>query len=330
MNDEARIEKITDSLNRDVLTSLPVVTSRGGAIADNYNQLLDIAKTMSTARFGVPAHLRGNPGDCLAIRELSLNTGLSAYGLAQHCYIVNDMLCYDAQVIHAIIEKHAPITKRLRFTFQGEGDTRTCTVSGTFKDEAEPCEYTTPELRKITPQNSPLWKSDPDQQLTYFGSRRWGRRFCPDILLGVFSRDEIEDNPHVGADNAKVVSPNLMERLPGKIEGAGFAHDVVQNGLDEKDKKAAKKSEAKDEADPVTEAAKTVEAAMDESETLPLPKNLNEYTQWVNDWLSKYSDPDQIGDRWRSERKLRNACGLVSDESAKIKAKVDAKLAKLK
>lgn len=333
IREAARLEKvgkITDSLNRDVLSTIETSPQRGGPLTVNYNQLLDMAKTMSTAKYGIPPHLQGNPGDCLAIRELALNTGLSAYGLAQHCYIVKGMLSYDAQVIHAIIEKHAPIEQRLRYTYDGSiGDgTRTCTVTGTFRGELDPVSYTTPQIGKITPKNSPLWTSDPDQQLGYFAVRRWGRKYCPDVLLGVFDRDEIDDN-FVGADRAKDVTPNLMERLPGKIEGAGFATDVVDTSLAAKttQKKAAVKKTVETAEKPKPQVSQREVQQTEETTTIPLPKNLKQYTAWVKQWIERSADADYINDRWKSERRMRNECGLVSEETAEIKQKhVDPKI----
>ena len=242
---EDRIAKITDSINRETLALTPVSPKDGGVQALNYNQMLDLAKTMSTATAAIPPHLRGKPGDCLAIWDLAMNTGLAPYQLAQHCYLVNGMLAYDSAVIGAIVAKHAPIQHRLRCRFDGEGDKRTCTVWSTFIGEAEVAEYTTPESGTIPPKNSPLWKTDPDQQLFYFARRRWAKRYCPDILMGVFSQDELEDSPVI--KDVTPATPALLDRLPGKIEGEGFTLDAMSIAAEEEAAlaRAAEMAEAK-------------------------------------------------------------------------------------
>lgn len=224
-----KLSRITDSLDRDKLDSLPVVQDRGGLQFINYDQLLEAAKTMATAK-SIPAHLRGSPGDCLMIREMAIEHGLSPYGLAIHSYLVNGILAHDAQAVNAMILKRAPTVERPRYTFEGEGDDLRCIVTATFRGEATPCQYISPPIGKITPKNSPLWKTDVEQQLCYFSIRRWARRFCPDIILGINSKDELEDS-HIGADRAKDVSPKLIDRLPGRMEGAGFsdaAEEIVR------------------------------------------------------------------------------------------------------
>ena len=77
MNDEAKITKITDSINREVLGGLPVDLAQGGAQPFRYDQMLDLAKTMATAKHSIRDHLRGNPGDCLAIWDMAMNSGLA-------------------------------------------------------------------------------------------------------------------------------------------------------------------------------------------------------------------------------------------------------------
>lgn len=227
MNEQdQKINKITDSLNREKLESLPVAMDRRGLQYSSYDQLMEASKTMATAK-SIPPHLRGSPGDCLMIREMAMEHGLSPYGLAIHSYLINGILSHDAQAVNAMILKSAPTIERPRYTFEGEGDELRCSVVATFIGEATPCEYRSPPIGQISPKNSPLWKTDPEQQLCYFSIRRWARRYCPDIILGINSKDELEDNPHIGADRAKDVSPKLIERLPGRMEGAGFSDQDI-------------------------------------------------------------------------------------------------------
>lgn len=209
-----------------------MVIGTGGVLLKDWAQLVDFAKYMSTSAHAVAKPLRCNVGICIAIIDIATRWNFSAWQLARHCYVVNDVLAFDSQTIHAVIEKFAPLKYRLRPKFEGEGNTRTCTIVGHFKGEVDALEYITPPLGKITPKNSPLWVSDPDQQLFYFATRRWARRYCPDVLLGAYSVDDMEDSPplapHLGFDNAKDVSPKLADRLRGQ-DGEGFSAVTIQS-----------------------------------------------------------------------------------------------------
>lgn len=218
-----------------------------GVTLANWAQSVDFAKYMARSTQAVSKHLRENVGMCLAVLDLATRWDFSPFMLAQRCHVINDVLCFESQVVHAVIEKFAPLKYRLRPTYDGEIEdgTRTCTITGHFKGEVDPLIYTTPPLHKITPKNSPLWKTDPDQQLFYLAIPRWGRRYCPDVLMGVHTRQEMDDS-HIGFENAKDVTPKpaLAERLSaafggdGAVDVAGFAAEKTLVGIDEALKEA--------------------------------------------------------------------------------------------
>ncbi|ROU10482.1 enterohemolysin [Kluyvera ascorbata] len=47
-------------------------------------------------------------------------------------------------------------------------------------------------LADITTRNSPLWKTAPKQQIAYLAVKYWARLYCPEVILGVYSPDEVE------------------------------------------------------------------------------------------------------------------------------------------
>ena len=62
--------------------------------------------------------------------------------------------------------------------------------SATLVGDSEPVEV--PEAWRHKAKNSPLWKGDPDQQLTYYTEVGIGRGYKPEMLLGVYDVDEVE------------------------------------------------------------------------------------------------------------------------------------------
>ncbi|WPB58606.1 recombinase RecT [Xylophilus sp. GOD-11R] len=46
-------------------------------------------------------------------------------------------------------------------------------------------------LAQARVRNSTLWADDPKQQLAYLAQKRWSRLYAPDVILGVYSPDEI-------------------------------------------------------------------------------------------------------------------------------------------
>ncbi|NKB78535.1 recombinase RecT [Ochrobactrum daejeonense] len=126
-----------------------------------------------------------------------------AFAVASKSYSVNGTIAYEAQLIAAVVNTRSGIKGRLKYAYNGTGNDMTCTVSGVL--DGETYEYTSPSIGSITTKNSPLWKSDPQQQLGYFAARSWARRYVPEVLLGVYDREEAQE--FQGADNAKNITP---------------------------------------------------------------------------------------------------------------------------
>lgn len=155
---------------------------------DSFGQIVEFAKDMSRAGTAIPKHLRENPGACMAVAMQAFEWGMSPFAVANKSYSVNDRIAYEAQLIAAVVNTRSGITGRLKYSFKGEGGERRCVVTGTI--DGDTLEYTSPKFASITPKNSPLWKSDPDQQHCYYSARAWARRHVPEVILGVYDREE--------------------------------------------------------------------------------------------------------------------------------------------
>ena len=188
-----RAELIESKIDKAAAGKLAISSADGGTAFREMSEVLEFSKLMSLSLQAVPQHCRNQPGVCLGICIQAIEWRMSPFAVANKSYVVNDRLSYESQLIHAVIEQRAPISSRLRHRFIGEGKKRQCVVWATAKGETERLEYTSPEIGNISPQNSPLWKTKPDLQLFYNASRDWARMYFPDVILGVYSNDELED-----------------------------------------------------------------------------------------------------------------------------------------
>lgn len=179
--------------------------------------ILEFAKVMAGGGVALPAHCRGNPGICAAIILQAQRLEMEPYTVARQSYVVNDQLAYMSQLITSIINTRAPIKGRLRTRFTGEGNSRRCVASAIFVGDETPTEVTSPPFASIQPKNSPLWKTDPDQQLAYYTKRLWARRECPEVLLGVYDGDEFDER---GPERARDVTPARPTRAEFADAGA--------------------------------------------------------------------------------------------------------------
>lgn len=174
---------------------------QGGALMQptNGKELMDMANMMSASGQMVRDFYRGNPGDCAALIMICQPYGFNPFMVSWKTYKASKSadapVSFEGQLVNAMVNQSAPVRGRLKYTYEGEGPERTCTVTGIDRETGDTIEYTSPPIKSIPIKNSPLWKADPDQQLGYYSARSWARRHFPELLLGVYTREEIESAP---------------------------------------------------------------------------------------------------------------------------------------
>ena len=215
MNDQPTTieDRISAKTNLVVAGETAVSSTVGGLAFKSMGEVLEFSKLMSLSKQAVPKHLRAEPGACMAITLQALNWRMDPFAVANKSYMVNDRIAYEAQLIHAVIEQRAPIKGRIKGRLQGKDATRQWILS-TITSDGDTLEYEGPEIGKITTKNSPLWKADPDQQLWYYSVRAMCRRHFPDVILGVYEKEEIEH-----AEGLRDVTP----REPGPMAQKAMA-----------------------------------------------------------------------------------------------------------
>ncbi|HEV7253828.1 MAG TPA: recombinase RecT [Mesorhizobium sp.] len=216
------------------MTSIGLAHSAGGTslAPQNLAEVVKFAEVMSRAGIALPKHLRGNPGACMAVSLQAMQWEMNPFAVAAKSYSVNDLIAYEAQLIAAVVNTRSGIKGRLRYEFSGEGNELWCKVTGNL--DGQDYAYESPMVGAIHPKNSPLWKSDPRQQLGYYSARAWARRYTPEVILGVYDRDEAAE---FGPDRARDVTPTVLTRLqsrqdaPGAQEGFSAAHVTRETEL---------------------------------------------------------------------------------------------------
>ncbi len=158
-------------------------------------RVMSLAKTMASSKVTVPKHLQGNEGDCAAIIIQSAQWGLNPYAVAQKTHLVNGVLGYEAQLVNAVVQATRSIDGTFHYEYQGDGNTLQCRVGAVLHGNTEVTWGEWLKKSDVTTQNSPLWKTNPKQQLGYLQVKNWARLYCPGAILGVYTPDEIEQLP---------------------------------------------------------------------------------------------------------------------------------------
>ncbi|HCM3841894.1 TPA: RecT family recombinase [Klebsiella pneumoniae] len=199
--------------NDIAITSQPGATVGTAAAIfspEGMDRLVRFATLMADSKATVPAHLAGKPADCLAVTMQAAQWGMNPFAVAQKTHVVNGTLGYEAQLVNAVVSSSNLLATRLNYKWDGDwskvsgktdkSPSLTVTVWATLKGESEPRTLTI-SMAQAGVRNSPLWEQDPRQQLAYLCVKRWARLHTPDVLLGVYTPDELQETaPRVERD----------------------------------------------------------------------------------------------------------------------------------
>jgi hypothetical protein len=222
-----------------------------------FNRLLKISEVMANSGNFVPAHYREKPDACMAVVMQAARWGMDPFAVAQKTFIVGNsgVLGYEAQLVNAVVTNMAPTKDRINFEWFGpwenivgrfvektNKDGKKYIAPGwnlsdeagvgvkawaTFRGESEP-RVLELHLSQAQVRNSTLWASDPRQQLAYLAVKRWARLYCPDVILGVYTADEIDEREE------KIVNPApatkvSMEEITSSAGTTTSAQESTQN-----------------------------------------------------------------------------------------------------
>ncbi|WP_122510199.1 recombinase RecT [Pseudomonas viridiflava] len=214
------VASVTQEQHLHVLPHAATSTSALVLDGDSLDKMMRLADVMATGRATLPRHFNGNSADCLAVVMQAMQWKMNPFAVAQKTHLVNGVLGYEAQLVNAVITTCAPVVDRLHYEWYGDwdkvigkfviktgdkGEYRQpgwkladeeglgVKVWATFRGEDEP-RVLELLLAQARTRNSTLWADDPRQQLAYLATKRWSRLYCPDVILGVYSPDELEES----------------------------------------------------------------------------------------------------------------------------------------
>ena len=242
-----------------------VATSSASLILDSasMDSMMRLADIMAKGRATIPEHLRGSPADCAAVIMQAIQWRMNPFAVAQKTHLVNGALGYEAQLVNAVIQSSGVTRDRFNYEWYGPwekiiGKSKVCTapakgtkgaadykkeyqfrvsdydlkdedglgvrIWATLRGEAEP-RVLELLLVQASVRNSPLWATDPKQQLAYLAVKRWTRLYSPDVILGVYTPDELDE----GNRKARDITPDTGGmRAPAPAQASQALIDAAE------------------------------------------------------------------------------------------------------
>lgn len=224
------------------LTTIPMQT--GLSTSDGFALMQRIAQAFAASTL-VPDQYRGQAGvaNCIVALEMANRMGASPLMVMQNLYLVHGRPSWSATFMIASINATRRFTP-LKFRMNGTKghDDRGCVAYATELNSGELLESTEIDVKMAKDEGwfgkaGSKWKTMPEQMLKYRAATFFCRLYCPEVLMGLRTADEVEDigNETVSHSyGAAMATQSKSDRLLAELRGISQAvPDVTQPAADD-------------------------------------------------------------------------------------------------
>jgi hypothetical protein len=187
---------------------------------ESFGKMMRIAELMANSRVTVPKHLLGNTGDCMAIVMQAMRWDMDPFAVAQKTHVVNGALGYEAQLVNAVVEASGAIRGHFHYGFRGDGAAAEVRVGAYLAGDADITWGEWLSVGSVKVKNSPLWATNPKQQLGYLQVKNFARLYCPGAILGVYTPEELAEREPDDDEPARERGPRRKSAAAAAIDAA--------------------------------------------------------------------------------------------------------------
>lgn len=291
-------------------TAIATIDWRGAKLVINrdsgpFSYLLDTGKFTQMYRLAemfaasqlVPQIFRGKPNDCFIAIQMAMRLGVDPFMFLQNTYPgPGGKPGMEGKLAIALINSSGLFKGQIRYELTGKGDDLGCVAWAIDKATGERIDGPRVTIGVAKAEGwyarNPKWKNVPDLMLQYRAGAWFGRLMCPERLMGMQTREEIED-----------ISP--MEPVEQRNRGAAALADRINHALPDTQlsdaeaeaiiQRKAEQAHA-DEPQPAEQIEQTIEpVTADDAPRFPdkLPDHARADMGWLDD-LIRERKPEEI------------------------------------
>ena len=147
----------------------------------------------------VPREYQNNPANCLIALEMANRNGMSPLMVMQNLYVINGRPSWSSQFIVAMINRSGKYKSELQYEISGSGENIECYAYAYDHDDRK---VTGPVISMKMAKaegwldrNMSKWKTMPEVMIRYRAASFFGRLNCPDMIMGIYSEEEVIELP---------------------------------------------------------------------------------------------------------------------------------------
>lgn len=145
----------------------------------------------------IPAQFKDKPANCLIALEMANRLAISPMQVMQNLYIVHGNPAWSSKFLIACINSCGRFTQ-LQYEFRNDEKGLACRAWAFEKATGEKLcgSWVTMQMAQAegwTSKSGSKWVTMPEQMLRYRSATFFQRTYCPEILFGMQTQDEVED-----------------------------------------------------------------------------------------------------------------------------------------
>ena len=189
----------------------------------------------------VPDTYKGNIGNCVIALDMAMRMGCNPLMCMQNLYIVHGNPAFSSKFLIATINASGRFSP-LRYEFKGEEGTleygcRCIAYESSDKEHKEPLhgDWITigmADKEGWIKKNGSKWQSMPSQMLRYRAAAFWQRVYCPEISMGLITKEEADDIQDV--EYTEIPTKDKLAEIAARAAGVVDAKSEDNNEIQSK------------------------------------------------------------------------------------------------
>lgn len=166
-----------------------------------------MAQALSSSTI-VPKDYQNNIGNCIIALEMANRLNTSPMMVMQNLYIVNGRPAWSSQYIVAMINSSKKYKTELQYDLQGSGMDMSCYAYAEDHNghivKGPTITMKMAEDEGWLSKSGSKWKTMPEVMIRYRAASFFGRLNCPDMIMGIYSTDEVIE---IGPEAYREIDP---------------------------------------------------------------------------------------------------------------------------
>ena len=184
--------------------------------SDNFKMAWQMAQALSQSTV-VPKDFQGNPSNCLIAIEQANRLHMSPFMVMQNLYVIQGRPSWSSKFLIAMINGSGKFDQELQFeeVRDKNGKPFSC-LAWTMKDgrrvDGMTVDMDMAQAEGWLTKNGSKWKTMPQLMLRYRAASFFSSLNCPELTLGIYTQEEIEDN------DFEIYQGDVTHRIQKEIE----------------------------------------------------------------------------------------------------------------